>query len=371
MRNITFLGPLPDPFQKSDGSLMTPEEWYAQRDQLRDFVIDHEYGGMPPKPEVVVGTPTNTFHRGHIANWFRICAGTRQRQVTFSLELYLPEEDKCPENGKCPVLLTGDQCYANLESDTIAMALDRGFIVALFNRLDLAADIPDVRSGGLYDVYPEHTGFTAISAWAWGHIACLDFFAQLPYVDMGHIGVTGHSRGGKTAMLAAVADDRIQYCCPNNSGCHGAVSHRCYVTGQGDKEKVSERLGDMLTMFPHWMGEKLTPYRDREQDLPYDMHYFGALIAPRYYLQCEGMQDYWINPIGSWQNLMAVKACFKRLGCEDHVGGWFRPGYHRQKFPDFEQFLDFMDRARKGLPISEHLTVNPYPDVEKNFTWGD
>ena len=79
-------------------------------------------------------------------------------------------------------------------------------------------------------------------------------------------------------------------------------TYRCAVTDQGEEGRPSERLGDMLDAFPTWMGPKLTAYRDREQDLPYDMHYFGALIAPRYYLQCEGMQDYWINPIGAWQN---------------------------------------------------------------------
>jgi hypothetical protein len=125
----------------------------------------------------------------------------------------------------------------------------------------------------------------------------------------------------------------------------------------------------MLKTFPHWMGKKLTPYADREQDLPYDMHYFGALIAPRYYLQCEGMQDYWINPIGSWQNVSAVRACFRRLGCEDHAAGWFRPGEHRHKLPDFVEFMNFMDRARAGLPLAEHLTINPYPQIELNLDW--
>lgn len=371
MRKISFLGPMPDPFRKEDGSIMTREEWYAQRDALRDYVVDHEFGGMPPRPEFLRIQVLNTFHRGAIPNCYKIYAGTKERQVSFVLELFLPEEEKCPESGKSPVLLTADMCYANLESDTVAEALDRGYAVGRFNRLELASDCPEDRSGGLYDVYPEHKTFTAISAWAWGYSVCMDVFEQLPWVDVTEVGVTGHSRGGKTAMLAAVVDARIKYSCPNNSGCHGAMSYRTVVTGQGESDSPSERLGDMLDRFPHWMGEKLTPYRDREQDLPYDMHYFGALIAPRYYLQCEGQQDYWINPIGSWQNLMAVKACFKRLGCEDHAGGWFRPGEHRQKLPDFVQFMDFMDRARAGLPLSEHLQINPYPQVEKNFHWDE
>ena len=226
MRKITYLGAMPDPFRKEDGSIMTREEWYAQREALRDFVVDHEFGGMPPRPEVLRIQVLNTFHRGEIPNCYKIYAGTKERQVSFLLELFLPEEETCPQSGKSPVLLTADMCYANLESDTVAEALRRGYAVGRFNRLELASDCPEGREGGLYDVYPEHKTFTAMSAWAWGYAVCMDVLEQLPWVDETEVGVTGHSRGGKTAMLAAVVDARIKYSCPNNSGCHGAVSYR-------------------------------------------------------------------------------------------------------------------------------------------------
>ena len=53
MATVTFTAPMPDPFRKADGSLMSNEEWFAQRNDLLDFIVGHEYGGMPPKPEVV------------------------------------------------------------------------------------------------------------------------------------------------------------------------------------------------------------------------------------------------------------------------------------------------------------------------------
>ena len=381
MSKIEYLGKMPDPFRRPDGTRMTAEKWYENRAALRDFVVDMEFGGMPPRPEVVRFDRLSggaKIQRGGTAIIYKVTAGTKERQLSFLLELYIPyvpgkaESAYAPfaEDEKYPVLMTGDGCYLTLESDTIAEARKRGYIVARFNRLEFAADVPGVRTGGLYDIYPDYPDFTAISAWAWGYMTCMDVFEQLSFVDVNEVGITGHSRGGKTVMLAAVMDERIKYTCPNNSGCHGAVSHRCSVTEQGEKKKRSERLGDMLVAFPHWMGLKLTPYAGREQDLPYDMHYFGALIAPRYYLQCEGLQDYWINPVGAWQNLCAVKACYRRLGCEDHAAGWFRPGEHRHELPDFTEFMNFMDRARAGLPLAEHLTINPFPTVELNFDWG-
>lgn len=46
MRKITYLGAMPDPFRKEDGTMMTREEWYAQREALRDF-MDRARAGLP------------------------------------------------------------------------------------------------------------------------------------------------------------------------------------------------------------------------------------------------------------------------------------------------------------------------------------
>lgn len=364
MRKVEFLGKMPDPFQKADGTRMTPEEWKEKKAEIRDMVVGYEYGGMPPRPEYVDFERINVGAGGETTTWYRVKAGKKDKYITFYLEIMKNKSD----DEKHPVILTGDGCYQNLESDTMEEAFRRGYVVAKFNRLELANDTPE-RKGVLYDLYPEYPEFTAISAWAWGYTVCMDVFEKLPFTDETEVGITGHSRGGKTAMLAAAVDERIKYVCPNNSGCHGAVSHRCYVKDQGDDKITSERISDMIVKFPTWMGPKLWDYANNEDKLPYDMHYFGALIAPRYYLQCEGMQDYWINPIGAWQNFSAVKECYRYLGCEDHAGIWLRPGFHRHKFPDFIEFLNFMDRARAGLPLAEHLSVNPYPEIEKNFEW--
>lgn len=373
MRQITFLGKMPDPFLKPDGTRVAPTEWPEYKKTLRDMVVDFDFGGMPPRPEVLRIELLNPLGRSHISHWLRIHAGTKEKQLSFTLQLWLPRvpgvyDAPIAEGEKFPVLLTGDMCYANMDPAVVSEIRSRGYIAAGFNRLELANDCKDSREGGLYDLYPDME-FTDISAWAWGYSVCMDVFEQLSYVDETEVGITGHSRGGKTVLLAAVVDERIKYVMPNNSGTHGACSYRCAVTGQGEEDRPSERLGNMLDAFPTWMGPKLTAYRDREQDLPYDMHYFGALIAPRYYLQCEGMQDYWINPIGAWQNFAAVKACYEYLGYTQNCGGWFRSGGHRHALPEFTEFLNFMDRCRKGLPIAEHLCINPYPEVEKNFDW--
>ena len=366
--SVQILGKLPDPFRKADGTRMTTDEWYAQRDELFNKICDIEYGGMPPRPEVVKVVRLTAPRETGETNVYKIWAGTKEKQLSFVLDITSPA---APIDGsvKFPTLLTGDGCYTNCESDTIAKANAMKFAVARFNRLELANDDRDAgRVGGLYEIYPEHKGFTAISAWAWGYMTVMDAFAQIPHIDAENVGITGHSRGGKTVMLAAAADTRFKFVCPNNSGCHGANSYRLKETGFGWANK-SEEIPDMIEAFPHWMGEKMGDYVGRETELPYDMHYFGALIAPRYYIQCEGMQDYWINPKGAWMNFCGVKEAYRYLGCEDNAAAWFRPGIHRHKLPDFTEFLEFMRAKMQGKPTAEHLMINPYPELQIDTNW--
>lgn len=372
--SVRILGKLPDPFRKDDGTRMTPDEWYAQRDQLFNRICETEFGGMPPRPEVVKVVRLTAPRVDGGANVYKVWAGTKEKQVSFLIDLTAPI---APIDGsvKFPVLLAGDGCYTTCESDTIAKACSMKIAVARFNRLEFANDDKDAgRVGGLYDVYPEHKAFTAISAWAWGYMAAMDALAQIPHVDIENVGITGHSRGGKTVLLAAAADTRIKFVCPNNSGCHGANSYRLQENDGVRSTNVSrpydtETLSDMFKNLPHWMGEGLREYIDRENDLPYDMHFFGALIAPRFYLQCEGMQDYWINPKGAWMNFCGVKEAYRYLGCEDNCAAWFRPGAHRHKLPDFTEFLEFMRAKMQGKPTAEHLKINPYPDIQIDTDW--
>ncbi len=366
--SVEILGKLPDPFRKEDGGRMTPEEWYAARDRIFQAICETEFGGMPPRPEVVKVVRLSAARVDGGVNVYKVWAGTKERQLSFRMDISAP---KGPIDGrkKYPVLVAGDGCYTTCERDTINAACEMGIAVARFDRLELAHDdMKAPREGGLYDIYPEHTGFTAISAWAWGYMTVMDAFEQIPHIDAENVGITGHSRGGKTVLLAAAADPRIQFVCPNNSGCHGAVSYRLKEVGFGVNGK-SEELSDMFVNFPLWMGEGLREYIGREAELPYDMHFFGALVAPRYYLQCEGMQDYWINPKGAWMNFCGVKEAYRYLGCEDNAAAWFRAGKHRHQLPDFTEFLNFMRAKMDGKPTAEHLKINPYPELEINTDW--
>ena len=360
-----ILGKLPDPFSFESEERMSADEWYSRRDEIFEKIAKLEFGGMPKRPEEVkvvrISMPSET---GAIITYL-VTAKAGCGSISFLLDISAPSG---PIDGsvRYPVMLTGDGCYNNCESDVIRAAQERGIAVARFNRLIFANDyMYNGRTNGIYELFPENDSFSAISAWAWGYSVAVDALLQIPHVDGENIGITGHSRGGKTVLLAAAADTRIKFVCANNSGCHGAASHRLI----GLDEERSETLADMIPIIPHWLGKELFEFAGKEETLPYDMHFFGALIAPRYYMQAEGMQDYWINPRGAWYNFLGVRAAYEYLGCSDNAAAWFRPGTHRHKLPDFTEFLNFMKAKLENKPTPEHFKINPYPDMDLKIEW--
>src|ERR1035438_9807672 len=66
------------------------------------------------------------------------------------------------------------------------------------------------------------TGGT-IAAWAWGFHRCVDYLVSEPGVDAHRIAAVGHSRNGKTALLAAAFDERIAIAFPHQAGCGGSA----------------------------------------------------------------------------------------------------------------------------------------------------
>lgn len=364
-RKDVVLGMLPDPFVTDSGSYVrTTADWELRRGEiLRDAVLT-EFGGMPPEPEF---TETEAVHRpgkGKL-NSYRVHTGTKERPFSFMLQVYRPDRE-----GKLPVVLTGDGCYTNCGDDVIAEANRRGFIVAKFNRTEFAADLySDRRDNGIYLLYPGGS-FSAISAWAWGYSRAMDALGQLDFADASRVAITGHSRGGKTVLLAGAVDTRFAWTNPNNSGAHGCGCYRYEQIEDADaggfEDLRSEKLEDLVRAVPYWMGPRMKDYIGRETELPYDMHFFKALVAPRCFLQTEGLADIWSNPRGSWQTFMAAREVYRFLGAGDRIGALYREGGHRHALPDFCALFDFMEASDRGDPDPAFMK-DPFPDMKPIF----
>lgn len=246
------------------------------------------------------------------------------------------------------------------EIDTWALdqSIARGYAVATFYSGDVDPDRKDVRAGvqphlrkaGLMKPGP-HEGAT-IAVWAWGIHRVVDYLVTDKDVDADRIAVVGHSRLGKTALVAAAFDERISLAIPHQAGCGGSAPSRT----QNPKAETVKRIN---TSFPHWFNGTFKEFNDQVERLPFDQHCLVALVAPRPVLFTNAVEDLWANPGGQFALLQAADPVYRLLGTDglaaktmpepgrlvaSTLGYYIRPGRHSMTKEDWKVFLDFADK---------------------------
>lgn len=369
LKELALLSPLPDLFLAENGEHLTsPAEWESHRKYLYRYAVDMQYGGMPPAPEFL---KLEALYHSPWIDSYRIHTGKREHPVTFVMQIVWPSE-KREKGDTFPVIVDGDGCFPHPYYDeNVAAVAEFGAILVRFNRTELAHDIKeDVREDGLYAVYPD-MHFSALAAWAWGFHRCVDALLELGIADPSLIAFTGHSRGGKTALLAGATDPRATIVCPNGSGAGGAGCYHVHsvTVCEDGVERRSEELGDLMQNFPYWFGPEMKPFVGKEEDIPFDSHFLKALVAPRYLLTTEALSDAWANPVGTYLSNLAAKEAYAFLGAEEKILWHYRDGYHDHIGTDFSALIAVMRYVRDGTPLPEAMNKTPFDSVKPIHEW--
>jgi hypothetical protein len=348
---------LPDPFLRPDGArIASKRDWPQQRGELLKQILHYEYGPLPPVPKNVTADdkpPSQIANTGATEKEINLSMGPK-RAVECKLFLTIP-----PGKGPFPAIIKGDLCWGRVDPAIVAQAVKRGYIVAEFDRTNIAPD--SAEKAGVYTAYPDYDG-GRLAAWAWGFHRVVDYLSTLDIVDKNRIAVTGHSRGGKTALLAGATDERIALTAPNNSGCGGAGCYRL----QAPK---SEDIAAITKSFPFWFHPRFRDFIGHIDRLPFDQHTVKALVAPRASLSTEALADLWANPKGSQQSYTAAREVYKFLGAEDRIGILYRPGKHEHNADDWTALLDFADVQFFGKAVNRRFDELTFPDAEKGYSW--
>jgi hypothetical protein len=237
----------------------------------------------------------------------------------------------------------------------LEQSIDRGYAVATFYNGDIDPDRADVREGiqphlAKKDAKPGPHDWGTIAAWTWGIHRAVDYLVTDKDIDKSRIAVVGHSRLGKTALLAAAFDERIALAIPHQAGCGGTAPSR---------GKVGESVKRINTSFPHWFNGTFKEFNDQPELLPFDQHCLVALVAPRPVLFSNAVEDTWANPEGQFQVLQAADPVYRLLGAggldaktipepgklvNSMLGYFIRPGKHSMTTDDWMVFLDFADK---------------------------
>jgi hypothetical protein len=157
-----------------------------------------------------------------------------------------------------------------------------------------------------------------LSAWGWGASRLLDHLATDPAVDPLRVGVQGHSRSGKAALLAMALDERFAIGYISSSGQGGAKLHR---------RKYGETIENLATRFYYWMGGNYLKYTGRWDALPVDSHELIAACAPRPVFISAGngpspakpdgtvdVNDAWVDAKGSFLAAVGAGPVYALLG---------------------------------------------------------
>ena len=160
-----------------------------------------------------------------------------------------------------------------------------------------------------------------LSAWGWGASRVLDYLETDAAVDPSRVGVQGHSRYGKAALLAMALDERFAIGYISSSGHGGAKLHR---------RKYGETVENVATRYYYWMGANYLKYTGRWDAMPVDSHELIAACAPRPVfisagngpgpLNADGtvpINDAWVDPRGSFLAAVAAGPVYRLLGGTD------------------------------------------------------
>lgn len=236
--------------------------------------------------------------------------------------------------------------------------IERGYALATHYNGDLDKDAVDYADGVQPHYYtadeakavkPGPHGWGTIAVWAWGLSRAMDYLVTMPEIDGSRVATVGHSRNGKTALLAAAMDDRFAMAIPSQAGCGGTAPSRA---------SIGELVLHINKGFPHWFNDTFKAFDGMPARLPFDQHCLAALVAPRPMLFSNAIDDQWANPWGQFDVLKQTDAVYRFLGVDglaadrmpplgklvdSRLGYFIRAGGHSTIAEDWHAWLAFAD----------------------------
>jgi hypothetical protein len=398
---------LPNPLLTRNGQpVTTAGQWSEQRrPELKALFAHYMYGEIPPKParldfktevldtaflgglatlkNVAISIPGSDVPK---IDLLVVTPNRAQRPAATFLAMNFCGNHAVHPHPKIPLAKSflGNGCKGcvnNRATDAArgAQAADwpleeiikRGYAIATFANADVDSDRGGVSDGVYNWLAKERTGSAekaattnrgCIAGWAWGFQRCVDYLVTDRDIDAKRIAAVGHSRNGKTALLAAAYDERIALAIPHQAGCGGTAPSRVapdLAAPQANGRPTAETIAVINKSFPHWFNAEFKKFNATPEKLPIDQHELVALMAPRPVLLSNAANDKWANPRQQFDMLKAAEPVYKLLnagGCDastmpsegqlvdSKLGYYIRAGNHSMTAGDWGVFLDFADK---------------------------
>ncbi len=315
------LNSLPDPLTFADGrrKVKTPQDWNERRAEVIQLYETYDIGTIPPKPKLDKIVPVDPATAGaggrrgfggggrggapapgSVTNIVDLQYGPESK-ITTRVTLTIP-----PGTGPFPVLIGGSPGITS-----------RGYIACSMNQ---SVDPPSAPNIAQY--YPGYT-FGTMGQTAFTAQLIIDYLYTLPQVDRHCIAITGYSRTGKMAAIAAMLDERITACVAGSTGVGGVLPWR-----SASERGSAEGIESTTRSFPAWFTPRLRFFTGREDRLPIDGNLLAAAIAPRSILSIYGLSDEVGNIYGNEQSCYSAEEVYQLLGVAERNSILHPPGHH-------------------------------------------
>jgi Abhydrolase family len=266
---------LPEALVMQDGSrVATAEQWAKRRAEIKRLLEYYAVGAMPPAPGNVTGREilSQTVLDGAVKyRLVRLTFGPGEK-LELSIGIFTPTEGSGPypavimpggtppgatplptlphppgqghgvdallpvveseaAPSEPPTAASGTRRAAANLPDAEAIAVrnrglfQRGYALVTFNNNDCAEDTTLRNADGSWAFrttrfYPAYPGYDwgVLAGWAWGVSRIVDYLETDPAIDKTKLIISGVSRTGKSAMIAAAFDERIAMAAPCVTG---------------------------------------------------------------------------------------------------------------------------------------------------------
>ena len=368
---MKLINKLPDPFLKEDGNrVVTLEDWNLRRQEIKDMIINIQYGSMPNSPEKVTITnlESKTLDGGETQDelYFDFVPKRDQPEIKFGMNVTVlspsVEAVKRRQNSVKDFGVNGIPALIYVGKSVFYDLLQNGYMMICYENnqlepMEMGNPIIGPAQQAYEELEPGKYSWGSISVWAWGALQLLEYALTLTAINKKQIMISGHSRNGKTALLAGALDDRIAIVNPAGSGCAGAGSYLALGDDCEDLAALTSRK-----RWWTWTHPDFEKWAGREKDLPFDQHFLMGLVAPRPLLRTEGHNDLWANPKGTYASFLATQPIYDFLGTPKRNGIHIREGGHYQGEEDSAALLAFADWHFFNLPpkhnFQEELSEN-------------
>jgi hypothetical protein len=321
---------LPDPLVLKNGQKVTTAKmWWDKRrpEIVEDF--DREIYGRVPKdtPKVTWEVTSTTREKdsdvsvikkeliGHVDN-----SSYPDITVDIQLTLVTPSEATSPVPVITEIGFGGRFAMFRRPggSNWQQQVLAKGWGYAIISAYSIQADNGAGLIEGIIGLcnkgkHRKVDGWGALRAWAWGASRALDYFETDKSVDATQVGLEGHSRFGKAALVTMAYDQRFVIAYISSSGAGGASLYR------RDWGEIVENVASSGEY--HWMAGNFLKYAStlNWNDLPIDAHELICMCAPRPVFIGGGATngDGWVDSKGMFMAAAGAGPVYKLLGKKD------------------------------------------------------